>query len=146
MFKQKKFSGFTLVEVMTSVVVIIIFSTISIGIYKTWQERSSLNAMANNIVGALRRAQFLAKGSAQDSSWGVAINNGQLIIFKGLSFVGRENIYDEKISLANGVYFSGLEEVVFKKFSGEAQNIGTINLTTNNGQKQIIISPQNFNY
>lgn len=139
--KSRNNIGFTLVEV---VLVIFIFSVLvgfSMPVYNRFQNSNNIELVVIEAVQILRRAQILSQASDGDSNWGVYIASGQMTLFKGSTYLSRDTNYDEVYTLAGPINISGLQEIVFNKFTGEPQSTGTITFSINtNVNKTITIN------
>jgi prepilin-type N-terminal cleavage/methylation domain-containing protein len=138
--ERKKFSrsGYTLVEILLVLGMIAILAGISMPIYQTFQVKNYLNLGVSNTVQALRRAQLLSQAIEGDANWGVKIESGRIVLFKGVNFSSREEVFDEVSELPESVVPSLDTEFVFQKLSGEPQATGTLVLTANNGESRTL--------
>ncbi len=139
--KISKKKGFVLIEVLLTIFFVSLLILIGTGIYQSFQNRNSLDLAQDTIVQSLRRAHLLSQAVANDSSWGVHIQNNNVVIFKGLSYAARDQTYDEVYTISKNITVSGLNEIVFVKFTGIPLTSGSITLTnTNNQSKSIVIN------
>jgi prepilin-type N-terminal cleavage/methylation domain-containing protein len=139
--KYQKHRGFTLMEIILSVAVIGILAAISFPLFSGFKVTSDLQTGADGIAQNLSRAQAMSQAVAEDSSWGLKLLAGQAIVFKGASYATRDVNFDEVSSLPDTLTFSGVTEIVFAKFSGETQNVGTTTLSVpTGGTKNLIIN------
>lgn len=137
----KKAKGFTLIEMLLSVALLGLLAGFFSPIYFSIQARNDLDVAANIIAQSLRRAQTLSRAMEGDSSWGVYVQSGKISIFSGVSFSGRDASFDEDFDISNGVTFSGVQEVVFDRNSGEPAMTGTMTLTgANNESRDLILN------
>ena len=135
--------GFTLIEVLLSVMLITVIAGISAPIYYSYQVKNDLDVTANTIAQTLRRAQTLSRAVDGDSSWGVSTQNQKITLFKGASYASRDSSLDEIYDFPKSIAPSGIAEVVFSKFSGELVSTATITLTSSdNGTRNITINPK----
>lgn len=135
--------GFTLIEILLSITLISIIAGIGIPIYQSFQNRNSLNLATEGFVQLLRRAQTLSRAVDGDTSWGVYIASNTITLFQGLDFTNRNADFDELFDISSSVSITGLQEIVFSKFSGEPQSVGTTILTSlNNETKTITINTE----
>lgn len=134
----QKNGGFTFIEIILVVALIGITAGISIPVYQSFQTRNDLEISGITIAQTLRRAQILSQAVDGDMSWGVNVEVGNIILFKGESFSLRDTKFDEVFSMPTSISVSGLEEIVFEKFTGEPQNTGTTTLTSINNEKRSI--------
>ncbi|MBI4836247.1 MAG: prepilin-type N-terminal cleavage/methylation domain-containing protein [Candidatus Abawacabacteria bacterium] len=137
---MKKKSGFTIVELLLSVAVIMIFAGVTLPLYYRLQIQSDLDTTVHTLVRSIRRAQILAQAVKEDSKWGIRMNVGEITIFKGNSYAGRDSDFDEVFAIPTTVAFSGLQEVTFAKFTGKPQQTGTITCSTSNANKSITLN------
>lgn len=134
----KNILGFTLIEMMLAVAVIGIITGISAPVYQSFQNRNNIDIAAASTAQSLRRAEALATAVDGDDSWGVKIQPGSIILFKGASYEGRDTAFDEIFDVPASIVPSGLAQVVFARFSGIPQETGTITLTNNNADIRTI--------
>jgi len=130
--------GFTLIEVLLSIAAITIIAGISVPIYRSFQIRNGLDIAAATIAQGARRAQLLAEASDGDSQWGVHVGTSTIAVFRGASYAARNAAYDETFEVPASVTPSGLEEIVFERFTGAPLIPGTVTLTTNTNETRTI--------
>ncbi|MCK5461077.1 hypothetical protein KAI58_03770 [Candidatus Gracilibacteria bacterium] len=129
MMQQNKSAGFTLVEMLLSVVSIALISGISVPVYNSFQTKNDMDVAVNVIAQKFHRAQILSRNGEGDSSWGVYLDNNGVILFQGTNFLTRDNTKDESFEFLTEITPSGLTEVVFEKRSGNPEIFGTVTLT-----------------
>jgi prepilin-type N-terminal cleavage/methylation domain-containing protein len=128
--------GFSMLEMLLSVGIISILAGLSLPIYLSFQTRNDLFITAESTADVLRRAQVYARGSKDDSQWGVEIQSSGVTLFKGTSFASRDTSYDETIAISSGV--SGLTEVLFAKLTGAPSTTGNITFTSNANETKTV--------
>jgi prepilin-type N-terminal cleavage/methylation domain-containing protein len=134
-------TGFTLVEVLLSVVIIAALTGISLPVYQSFVRRNDLDLATQNIAMTMRRAQTYARAVNYDNAWGVEIQSANIVLFQGTSFALRNTAYDETISIPGSITPSGLGEVQFAKFSAAPNTTGTIMLTsTTNDTRTVTVN------
>lgn len=131
--------GFTLLEVMLSIAIIAILTGLSVLVYQGLQQRNELDVAVNNITGSLRRAQILSQAVDGDTTWGVKVQSGNIISFKGASFALRDTTYDESFDLPSNISIEGVSEIVYNKFTGLPQTAGNLTLTSEVSETKTII-------
>jgi prepilin-type N-terminal cleavage/methylation domain-containing protein len=131
-------NGFTLLEVLLSVALITILGGISLAAYYSLFSRNDLDVAKNQIAQSLGRASFLSSASVGDTTWGVKVLPGNVVIFKGESYASRDANYDEIYSISSSVTPSGLLEIIFYKMTGFPGSVGAIILTSTNGETRTI--------
>lgn len=125
--------GFTITEVLLSVVLLGIIASMSIPFYRTYLDRNELDQTTMTLAQTLRRAQFMSIAQDGDSAWGVKVSSSSILLFKGASYLTRDQNVDESTTLVPTIGFSGLSEVVFQKGSGVPSTTGTSTFILNNG-------------
>ena len=90
------------------------------------------------ITQSARRAQVLAQTVDGDISWGIKIQLGSLIMFKGASYTTRDTNFDEVFEIPTSITPSGVTEIIFTKFTGLPQTTGTFTLTSNTNETRNI--------
>lgn len=119
-----------MIEVALSVAMMSIIFGMSIPMYRTFAIRNNLDITVNQIVQSLRRAQTLAQVGDGDTSWGVHVGVGSILIYKGASYATRDVTFDEDTSIPTNIVHSGLQDVLFSKVTGMPQSTGTFILTS----------------
>jgi len=136
---QKQEKGFTLIELLLSIIIIVAIVGFATPIYQNFQVKNDLNLAASTVVQTLRRAQVLSQASDGNSSWGVKLQAGSISLFQGNDYLSRNTNYDEVFELSNNIdSSSGIEEVVFTKFTGLPDTTGNVILTIPNGDTKTI--------
>lgn len=130
--------GFTLIEVMLSVVIIGILAGLSAPVYASLQTRGDLDTNAQAIAEQLRRANTYARAIKSDNPWGVRIGGGAVTLFEGTSYATRDTTNDEITYLPGTLTATGLSEVVFAKATGLTATTGTITLTASTNDTKAI--------
>lgn len=134
--------GFTLIELLLSAALIALVAGLSAPVYQSFQIRNDLDVAQNAISQTLRRAQILSQSVDGDISWGVKIQTGSVILFKGADYASRDAGFDEIFNVSPVIVPSGLTEIVFAKFSGLPSSTGAAILTVSriNETKTITIN------
>lgn len=130
--------GFTLLELLLSIAIIAILSGLSVPVYQSFQVKNDLDMAANTIIQSYRRAQVLSQAVDGDTSWGVNAGNNAIIVFKGSSFASRDSNFDEVFDLPSTITPSGLQAIVFTKFSGLPQSSGTLTLSASTNETKTL--------
>lgn len=130
--------GFTLLEVMLSMAVIAALAAIGLPVYQSLQVRNDLDIAAETIAQGGRRAQVLSTASDGDAEWGLRVQTGSVVIFRGASYAARDAAYDETYDLPASIVPSGVTEVIYAKLSGAPSATGTVTLTGNNNETRTI--------
>jgi prepilin-type N-terminal cleavage/methylation domain-containing protein len=138
---MRHMAGFTLLEVLLSVLIISLLAGIGAPIYETFVRRNDLDITTQSVADAIRRAETYARGNNGDSVWSVEFQPTVVTLFKGTTFSGRDTSYDETISLPGSISFAGLSEIQFAKLSGAPNNTGTLTyISTTNDTRVITVN------
>ncbi|MDO8663528.1 MAG: hypothetical protein Q7K28_01660 [Candidatus Wildermuthbacteria bacterium] len=145
--------GFTLIEALTIVGILIVLTGISVPALRFFQTKSSLVNSSEEIAGALRLARSKAISSEGASQWGVYFSTSTVpnsyTLFRGASYISRatssDRIYNlPKLVRINLISFTPIQkEVVFDRITGTANASGAISLALTTGSlegKNIYIS------
>lgn len=132
--------GFTLLELLLFVAIISLLAGLSLPVYRTLLSKNDLDIAATVTASSLKRAQVLSQSVDGDITWGVKVQSGNIIVFKGTSYVARDASYDENFDLVTSIAPSGTTEYVFSKLSGLPQAIGTVILITENDTRTVTIN------
>ncbi|MFA5644654.1 MAG: type II secretion system protein [Patescibacteria group bacterium] len=130
--------AFTLMELILVVALIVITSAITAPIYFSAKSGDDLDNSADVLASSIRRAQILSMAVEGDSSWGVKIENDNIIIFRGDDYSLRDSNWDESVKINKNIVFSGLDEIVFHKFYGRPVVEGDIYLKINDGRTSTV--------
>lgn len=134
--------GFTLIEVLLVVSMIAIVAGFSSVVYNHYQQSNQLTLSVEILSQALYTAQLNSKSAKNDSVWGVKIQSEDIVVFQGQDFETRDTSNDMIFDIPVVITKSGLEEIVFEKFSGDPQSTGEIFLS--NSQKSETVRVNSF--
>lgn len=134
----KRQNGFSLLEISMAIAILAIIVGLGMPIFNNFKIKNDLDNARNTIVYSLRRAQGLSQVMEEDDTWGVYIESGKVVLFKGSTYAGRNTDYDEENTILGSLQISGINEIVFDKLTGLPQTTGDINLTSNANETSII--------
>lgn len=133
----KSGGGFTLVETLLVVAMLIILSMIAVPLLNVFQTESDLQRSSQELMSTLRLAQDKTLASEDDSQFGVFFDNATTVhrytFFKGTSYASRVPSFDETTFLPESVEFSvvnfgGGNEIVYDKVDGTTSQPGSISI------------------
>ncbi len=128
--------GFTLIEVLTVIAILIILAGLAIPTLYHFQKRANLDNTKDSLVSSLNLARQKTIASQGLSQWGVSFDDStfspSFTLFKGASYLLREPSFDQVFILPEDVQFSaisllgGAEEVVFQRITGQTVQYGFV--------------------
>ncbi|PIW37104.1 MAG: hypothetical protein COW24_01875 [Candidatus Kerfeldbacteria bacterium CG15_BIG_FIL_POST_REV_8_21_14_020_45_12] len=130
--------GFTLLEILLSVVLIGVMAMFSVPVYQRYQVRNDLHVAADTWVQTSRRAETLARSGSNDTTWGIEVHQGSITLFQGADYASRDSDMDEVFSIPSSMTFSGDTEILFEKFTGAPSAATSTTLTSTTGQTKTI--------
>lgn len=110
--------GFTLIEVLLTVAITIAIAAVALPSPARFVFSQQADVVADELAGSLRKAQAYGMSGRAGSSWGVALRDGRIVLFRGTSYDARDAAYDEAYTLPLRIDVSGFDEVVFDDPSG----------------------------
>lgn len=110
--------GFTLIEILLVIGIFGVLISFILPLSLTFYKSQQLEVQAQSIVQILRSAQLKSMATESDSSFGVYFTSGSYTLFKGNSYLTRDENYDEIFDLPKIVNVSGTLEIVFLKLEG----------------------------
>lgn len=129
MFKR----GFTLIEILTVLVITIIITSLFVSAYLSFKRRTDLVTSAQNILSILNLAQSKTLASEGGVSYGVHLETNQYTFFQGVVYSsGDPN--NKVFILPSGVTINSISltpsgsEVIFARLTGRSLQIGTFSL------------------
>lgn len=137
LFQKNK--GLTLIEIMLSLAIMGIIALFSVPVYQSFIAKNDIEIASQTISSTIRHAQISSMGMIGNSGWGIKIESGQIIMFRGASYASREVSYDEFFSLPATITPSGISEIVFEKVTGFPSQTGSIIITSTNSDTRILI-------
>lgn len=135
-----RIKGFTLLEIILVVALILFLFGISMPVYQTMLFGSEVESGNKILVSTLRKAQTQSMASVSDAKWGVKLFSNNLVLFKGDSYDARDSSADSAYTLPATFVISGPTEIVFSKKYGIPSATGTITLSLNGKTANILIN------
>ena len=135
--------GFTILEILITISVLLIIISIVISPFSSFRNRSILNAEVENVITLLSEARSKTLASLDDSEYGVHFEANRMVFFKGNSFTepdpdNKEIIFDQTVYISS-ISLTGVgADVIFNRLIGKTDEDGTITIaltsdpTTNN--------------
>ncbi|MEK7183079.1 MAG: hypothetical protein AAB776_00410 [Patescibacteria group bacterium] len=157
--KSKHAAGFTLIEVVTSIGILVIIFGLSFTSLNAMYKTSLVRGSGDTVASAVSTAALRARAGAQGTPWGVYFDYDdvtripvKVVVFSGATYATRNTAYDIEypvgtspvlttVSLQGaGVSGGSDHELVFAVLSGATAQYGTIVLTTQDRISTVTIS------
>ena len=140
LFKSNKKKGFTLIEIVIVLAIFGILSTTLVATLKNLKQSNKIETTMILVEESVFRAKILSIGQYQDDGWGVNFSTGEIIVFKGNSFAGRDQGFDEIIGVSSDVTFTNTTEFIFDAFTGEPQSTGIVTINLDGDSKDLSVN------
>lgn len=131
-------AGFSLIEVLLSVVIISVLTGLSLPVFNSFQTRSDLDMTAQQIASALRRGQVYSRGNSGNSQWGVHVTSTDVTLFKGATYAGRDTAYDEATAVPANISTTIPSDIMFSVPAGTPTASASMTLTSNTNETRTI--------
>ncbi len=134
MHTPKSTSGFSLIELIISFIIIFIMVTIVFNAFIAYKENQALVTDTETIVTILRQARNQTLNSQNSTSYGVHITASKITLFVGTTYIPNAST-NQDFLLTTGdtvltITLAGSgSDVVFNRLSGETAQSGSIVLT-----------------
>lgn len=128
---EKSQRGFTLIEVMLTMALVSVVALFAVPFYGNFIFSQEVSVVSDELRGSFAKAQLSSMTGKYNASFGVAVDNGNIILFQGDSFLSREQDQDETFVIHSRVSVSGVSEVIFAPITGRPDNQPTITVSGN---------------
>lgn len=123
--------GFTAIEILISIAIIIILTSIMGYSFSTFRNNQQLRGEIETIRTLLDEAQTRTLSSKDDSSYGVHIENDKVVLFRGITYsaLDPENeitTLHPDIEIVNISLNGGGPNVVFERLTGDVDAYGSL--------------------
>lgn len=136
--------GFTLVELLIAISIMILLAAVAVPIYGNLQNLSQKEQASYKLLQDLRAARQDALSRINNNSQGIKISVHSYVVFQGSSYATRTASFDRNIDLGNNLSLTSNlsnNEIVFTRGSGMPSGLGSITVTESLGaSKQITIN------
>lgn len=129
--------GFTLIELVLVVGLMLIIVTATGSVRSSWYLSGNFDITVSQIVSSLRKSQTYAIDNKSNATWGVCLTGGVVRLFSGSCL---SPTVKNDFSLPSGVLVTGLSTVTFSKYRGEPSALTTINITSGSQSKDVSIN------
>ena len=125
--------GFTLLEILISITVLIILATIIFSVFLNLRNIQTLKSAGEQVMALIDEARFKTLSSRKDTQYGVHFETGKVILFEGAVFSELDS-NNKDLVISSLVEFSqislngGVSDLVFKRLTGGTDQYGIITL------------------
>ena len=123
---ERGIQGFTIIEVMIAVGLITIIGSLALFVSMDFYRSYNLDAEMETIISLITRVRGRAVNNIDASSHGLYIDESSMTLFRGESYLLRNEDLDEVFPRSQAFEIEGLNEIVFDQLTGEASATGTI--------------------
>ncbi len=125
--------GFTLIEVLISVFIIIMVTTIITVSLSRYTRTQSLNGATRLVVSEIEDARSRTLSSQGSSQYGVFFDDNRVVLFQGDSYdsgaaTNEETVLDTRVEITDVTLTGGGSAMIFERLSGETTHNGTIEI------------------
>lgn len=136
--KSRLVKGFTLLEIILVLGLMIIISVISVKSFFTLREKHSIQKDADSIVSIIEKTKNLSSNRKNDSAYGIKFSSSSVIAYSGSSYETGNKIseynLEKTVTISNISLYtsSGIiqTEIDFAKITGNPNATGTIMLSS----------------
>lgn len=146
-------SGFTLLEIVLSVGILIFIGTFSFVSFRNSRSSEDLLTAGHNVLTVIRDAQSKTLAGQDNASWGVHVQTGQAVLFRGISYASATSTapyaLPPSITIDHISFLGGGSDIVFKRLLGATDQSGTFDLLIRGSSQplfSITIDPSGMAY
>lgn len=133
--------GFTLIEILVSVAILLILLVLSITSFTTLRRQVEIDSSGQNILSVLRLARSRTLGSEAESTYGVHFETDKYVFFKGNTYTAGASDNKEYTLTDSEIYEINLNgggsEVVFNRIRGTTSQFGNVKIRLTNQTTKI---------
>ena len=135
-----KQAGFTLAEMVLVVAIITLILAIGTPVYMSLSNSNQLDVATNILAQDLYQAQVNSRSQAEDSQWGVAVQNQAITLFQGANYATRNTANDVVYSLPSSIQVSGSSQVIYSKLYGLPTAGGSFGLADSSDSRTVTVN------
>jgi len=125
--------GFSLVEVLVSVGVLVLIGITSLTSFVSYQRKEALDKNTAKIEALLEQARSMTLSSKDDTQYGVHIESGKLVLFQGNAYspAAATNLITNLPGsvIASTTLSGGGNDIIFDRIQGTTNEYGTTTLS-----------------
>lgn len=142
---MKNKQGFSLIELLITIGLMVSISVISIPLYGNLQASTKLDESLAQTIDFLRAAREQSRAGLRDADHGVYFDPGanRITLYEGAAYSIRDEMYDQILNLESGVTISTtipLNEINFAVNTGVSDTAGQVEFNFGNEKRSIDIN------
>lgn len=126
---MKYVSGFTYIEVILMVALMIAIGILASPFYGNFLTGQEVDNASEALKGSIAKARLYSMMGKEAGSWGVALDGNRIVLFVGDFYGARNQEFDEVYIIHDRVTISGLNEIVFERRTGTPNTEPTITIS-----------------
>lgn len=132
--KKTKKNGFTLIEILVAISIMLIMLAITIDMTKSLNDSVNLENAGKNVDLKIRTAKSRSIGALGDSNYGVHFETSRVVVFAGSTFDDSDPENEvftlpDKIEIdVASIDFGGGNDLVFERLTGNTSDYGSVSL------------------
>lgn len=130
--------GFTLVETILVLALLVIISSFSIPFVQSFNASSNLYTYADQLEKFVRKAQDQAASGLNGSAWGIYFNDAmhEAVLYQGESYILRDADYDLRLAYPTGYTITTDfgTDLNFSVYAGTPDAAGVVSIVDSNSQ------------
>jgi len=131
--KRKMIGGFSFIEILIVIGIIGILSAIIIYAFSGLRDSFLLRGEKGRVISLANDARTKTLSSQNDTAYGIHFDADQAVLFAGGTYatgtIGNEVLLlDDRIEISSIDLFGGGSDILFKRLTGETDQIGTVEI------------------
>lgn len=131
--KYNLMCGFTLIEIVVSIAILLILLMVSIGAFRSLSDKQILSQDSDRVLSAIQRARSQTLASTNNQQYGVHFDQDMYTVFAGTTYMsGAPDNVESRINPRaeiSTVFAGGESDLIFKKLTGDTDEHGTITIS-----------------
>lgn len=125
--------GITVLEIIIVVAILVLITAIIISPFDSFRKSKALETSVEEVVSIINKARLDTLSSKDSFTYGVHLESGRAVMFRGASFVepdinNKEFKYNNVIESTNINLIGGGPNIIFDKLTGKTSQYGTFDL------------------
>src|SRR6266851_5201739 len=125
----KNMEGFTLIELILVVSLIIILGTFTTAFAARFFTQNGVANTTDELIGDFRQAQVNAMMGKRNGNWGVNYSANKITLYLGTSFAARTAAFDTTFTVNPSISVTGFSDLNFFRMTGTSSATPTISIS-----------------